>query len=110
MTKLAAGQVAVVTGGATGIGFALAEAFVRKGLRVALADVDAAALRDAVTRLTGRGGIVMGLTADVADAGAVRRLREQVDGAFGAVDVICNNAGIYNRVEPVWAIDPAQWR
>src|SRR5438128_4505862 len=110
MAELKPRQVAVVTGGASGIGLALVEAFVRKGLRVAIADMEAAALADAVSRLREKGGTVVGVTIDVADRDSVRSLREQVLAAFGAVDVLCNNAGQYNAVEPVWNVDITKWR
>src|SRR5213595_2133473 len=105
MTKLASGQVAVVTGGATGIGLALVEAFARRGLHVAIADIDADGLQVAVERLASGGAQVMGVPADVADRDSVRSLREQVLARFGAVDVLCNNAGVYHVLGPVWKLD-----
>jgi NAD(P)-dependent dehydrogenase (short-subunit alcohol dehydrogenase family) len=110
MTKLASGQVAIVTGAATGIGFALAAAFAGRGLRVALSDIDAGRLDEAVSRLEKSGATAIGVVADVAERSAVQALRDQVLDRFGAVDVLCNNAGLLNGVDSIWKIDPAQWR
>jgi NADP-dependent 3-hydroxy acid dehydrogenase YdfG len=110
MTQLQAGQVAVVTGAAAGIGFALAEAFAKRGLRVALADADAAGLADADARLREGGATVLARTTDVSDLAAVVSLREAVLGTFGQVDVVCNNAGVHNGLAPLWERDLARWR
>jgi NAD(P)-dependent dehydrogenase (short-subunit alcohol dehydrogenase family) len=108
--KLGNEQVAVVTGGATGIGYALAEALIGKGVKVALADRDEGALSRAVDQLRAKGAAVIGILTDVSDRTAVQSLREQVIAAFGRVDVLCNNAGIYPGMNPVWTIDLAAWR
>ena len=110
MTKLSTGKVAVVTGGATGIGLALAQAFLFKGLRVALCDINVNALEAAVSRLRNAGGTVMGIRVDVTDQKSVHSMREQVVNSFGSVDVICNNAGLYNSLESIWKMDLAKWR
>jgi NAD(P)-dependent dehydrogenase (short-subunit alcohol dehydrogenase family) len=110
MAKLQQGQTAVVTGGAAGIGYALAETLVRRGLRVVISDVDAGALSQAVDRLAALGGDVLSVRTDVSDRSAVRELRRQVTERFGGVDLLCNNAGLYQVVEPVWEIDIDGWR
>ncbi|WP_175839310.1 SDR family oxidoreductase [Burkholderia anthina] len=110
MTRLVAGQVAVVTGGAAGIGFALAEAFAERGLRIALADIDSEGLQAATERLINRGVTAVGIHTDVADRDSVRSLRRQVLSQFGKVDIICNNAGIYQVLDSIWNIDPVHWR
>ncbi|MCU1356587.1 MAG: oxidoreductase short chain dehydrogenase/reductase family [Acidimicrobiales bacterium] len=85
-------RIAVVTGGAKGIGFALAEAFVAEGARgvavvdLAQADVDAAAAR--------LGDAAIGLAADVSDAAAVRALVAEVEERLGPIDLFVSNAGI----------------
>jgi NAD(P)-dependent dehydrogenase (short-subunit alcohol dehydrogenase family) len=107
---LQSGQVAVITGGATGIGYALAEAFARKGLRLAIADVDAEALRAAERKLRASGANVLAVQTDVAERDQVRALRESVVASFGTVDVLCNNAGVYHAVGPVWTRDTDGWR
>jgi len=88
------GKVAVVTGGASGIGRALAGAFCREGLHVAIADVAEPALTRAVDSLAREGASVIGVRTDVSRAADVQALRDRVLSAFGAVHIVCNNAGI----------------
>jgi len=90
--KELAGKVAVVTGGARGVGLGLARAFAEERMHVVLADVDEAALRDAVTSLRASGVEAMGVPTDVSDADAVVRLRDAAFERFGTVHVLCNNA------------------
>lgn len=92
----------MVTGGATGIGLALVDAFAR----VVIADINVTALRDAVRR----GATVIGVPTDVSDREAVRSLRLKTVAEFGAVDVLCNNAGIYDDPAPAWEVDVKRWR
>lgn len=89
-----AGQVAVVTGGASGIGRAMGEAFLAEGMKVVLADVEAGALEATVEELRGAGGDVLGVVTDVADFASVERLRDAAYEAHGAVHLLCNNAGV----------------
>lgn len=86
------GRVAVVTGAASGIGRALAGRLTVEGMHVVLADVEVAALRDAVD---GIGGDAVALTTDVSSAAAVEQLAEFAYDTFGAVHVLCNNAGVF---------------
>jgi NAD(P)-dependent dehydrogenase (short-subunit alcohol dehydrogenase family) len=90
---IAEGHVAVVTGGASGIGLAVAERLVREGLRVCLADRDEAALADA-TRSLGEMGEVIGQVTDVSDARSVDALANIVADRLGPVSVLMNNAGV----------------
>jgi NAD(P)-dependent dehydrogenase (short-subunit alcohol dehydrogenase family) len=95
---LAAGRVAVITGGASGIGLAAAKRFAGFGMRVCVADVQAEALTKARAEVAGvaAGGEadVMAVTLDVGDAQAVGALKAQVYDRFGEVAVLMNNAGI----------------
>jgi NAD(P)-dependent dehydrogenase (short-subunit alcohol dehydrogenase family) len=87
--------VAVVTGAASGIGFALADAFLDEGGSVVLADIEAPALVLAAQRLGAeREDRVHAVVADVADLSAVERLAAATIDRFGHVDVVCNNAGV----------------
>jgi NAD(P)-dependent dehydrogenase (short-subunit alcohol dehydrogenase family) len=88
------GRVAVVTGGASGIGRALAQRFAAEGMRLVLADVEAAPLAATVAELEAGGAEVVGVEADVAVAADVEGVRERALRAFGAVHVVCNNAGV----------------
>jgi NAD(P)-dependent dehydrogenase (short-subunit alcohol dehydrogenase family) len=87
------GKVAVVTGGASGIGRPLAGAFCREGMHVVIGDVEEPALTRAVNSLSREGASVIGVRADVSRAADVEALRDQALSAFGAVHVVCSNAG-----------------
>ncbi|MWA04881.1 3-oxoacyl-ACP reductase FabG [Actinomadura sp. LD22] len=87
------GRTAVVTGGAQGIGFAIAECFVAQGARVVLGDLDLEATRDAVKRLGGD-GVAEAVRCDVTVADDVDALLARAVEAFGSLDVMVNNAGI----------------
>jgi NAD(P)-dependent dehydrogenase (short-subunit alcohol dehydrogenase family) len=90
------GKVAVVTGGASGIGYAMASAFRAQGMSVAVGDIEEAALADAVERLRAEDGPgdVVGVATDVADLASVEALRDEALEALGGVHVVCNNAGV----------------
>jgi len=92
-----AGKTAFVTGGGSGIGFALGEAFAELGMKVMLADVEADPLAAAVTQLRNRGWAVHGITCDVADPASVERAARASFDTFGTVHVVCNNAGVAAR-------------
>ena len=87
------GKVAWVTGAARGIGLAVAERFLHEGYRVALIDIDAAALHAAAARL-GATGTVLALETDVADPHQVQAAVDRSVRHFGRIDALINNAGI----------------
>jgi NAD(P)-dependent dehydrogenase (short-subunit alcohol dehydrogenase family) len=89
-----AGRVAVVTGGAGGVGCALGERFAREGMKVVLADVFADPLDEAVATLRRAGHDAIGVVTDVSDLDSVEHLADEAYGTFGAVHVLCNNAGV----------------
>ncbi|MGM4893252.1 SDR family NAD(P)-dependent oxidoreductase [Tardiphaga sp. 839_C3_N1_4] len=95
---LSPGSVAVITGGASGIGLAAAIAFARLGLRICIIDLGEDRLVDAAGKIAGvaRGGRddVMTAAVDVSDVGAMTRLAADVQARFGGCDVLMNNAGI----------------
>ncbi|WP_063130871.1 SDR family oxidoreductase [Nocardia fusca] len=103
--KLEAGQVAVVTGAANGIGRAVAAALVDRGLQVVVADVEAGTLAGTAAEL---GGQVLAVPTDVADIDQVRALADRTLAAFGRVDLVVNNAGV-GAGGPSWDIAPAEW-
>src|SRR5258706_13067570 len=89
------GRVAVITGGAGGIGFAMAQRFAAEGMRIVLADVEAAALAEAEARLRAGGAPVHAVRTDVSKAADVDALADAAYDAFGAVHLLCNNAGVH---------------
>lgn len=88
------GKVAVITGGASGMGLAFAHRFAAAGMKVAIADIEEPALDAAVDGLREAGADVVGVRCDVADAESVHALAATVDEAFGAAHVVCLNAGV----------------
>ena len=104
------GKVAVVTGGANGIGRALVDAFVAEGMRVVIADVEAPLLDTVVDELTAAGHEVIGVRTDVTDAESVVALADAAYAAFGAVHVLVNNAGVGAPSAKVWDTTPNDWR
>ena len=105
------GRVAVVTGGAGGIGRAMGERFAREGMKVVLADVEEAALVTATEKLRAEGVEATGVVCDVADYASVERLRDAALERYGAVHLLCNNAGIGAGAEgAVWEHELNDWR
>ena len=92
--KLEAGKVAVVTGAASGIGFALADRFASAGMHVVLADVDEAGLASAAEKIGARGVDTLTVRTDVSDEASVQALAAAALERFGTVHVVCNNAGV----------------
>ncbi len=88
------GKAAFVTGGASGIGLAMARALAEAGARVMIADIEEKPLADAVASLTGNLPEVRGVACDVRDAAAVERAAKTAIDAFGKVHIVCNNAGV----------------
>jgi NAD(P)-dependent dehydrogenase (short-subunit alcohol dehydrogenase family) len=104
------GKVAVVTGGAGGIGRALGEAFGAAGMKVVLADVQPDPLEKTVGDLRADGLEVIGVPTDVSQADSVAALRDAALAEFGAVHVLCNNAGIGAGAEgPMWEHEQRDW-
>ena len=88
------GKVAVITGGAGGIGRALAERAAAEGMRLVLADLEEATLAATVAELADQGATVVGEPADVSAVGDVEAVRDRALAEFGAVHLVCNNAGV----------------
>ena len=89
-----AGRSAVVTGGASGIGFAIADILSDQGARVTLLDRDSAKLEGAVSRLSGREGAVRGEVVDVTDADGLRRAFDAAAAAQDGIEIVFANAGM----------------
>lgn len=100
-------KVAIITGGASGIGFAIAKAFARAGASVVISDLDAGAGERAATELQELRPALFVKT-DVADGGEVRRLVSSTIEAFGRVDILVNNAGL-QHIAPVVDFPEERW-
>jgi len=103
------GRVAVITGGAQGIGLAIAQRLLQSGARAILWDVDAQALSKAAGELSSLGSVdtrVVELTDDAAVAAA----SADAIAKAGKIDILVNNAGITGGNAPSWELDPAVWR
>ena len=104
-------RVAVVTGGAGGIGRAMVERFLDEGMKVVVADIDETLLSTAVAELAEKGGDVIGVPTDVSSLESVEALRDRTLDTFGGVHVVCNNAGVasgaYGRI---WEHEVNDWR
>ncbi|MCG6875190.1 MAG: SDR family NAD(P)-dependent oxidoreductase [Betaproteobacteria bacterium] len=103
-----AGKVAVITGAAGGLGKSLARRFARAGMKLALADLDADVLAGVVTELDDAGAVAIGVRADVRKAVDVEALAARTLEKFGAVHVVCNNAGVA-PLGAAWESTAADW-
>lgn len=105
------GKVAVITGAAGGIGAAMARRFGHEAMKVVLADVQAEPLERTVAELRDEGIEAHGVPTDVVDPDAVQRLATETLDVFGAVHVVCNNAGVGSVSQGyIWEHDLADWR
>jgi NAD(P)-dependent dehydrogenase (short-subunit alcohol dehydrogenase family) len=107
------GRIAVVTGAASGIGFALADRFGREGAKVVLADIELPTLNEARDRLRGAGVEALAVETDVSDWESVQRLADDVFERFGTMHLLCNNAGVGGTgvaVGGVWQRDLRDWQ
>ena len=102
-------KVALVTGGASGIGRAMVDRFAAAGMKVVVADVETTALATTERELRARGAEVLAVRTDVADAGAVETLARATLDRFGAAHVLCNNAGV-SVGGPMWEHTLDDWR
>jgi NAD(P)-dependent dehydrogenase (short-subunit alcohol dehydrogenase family) len=108
--KIESGQVAVVKGGTSGIGFALADLLVRRGVDVMVADIREDAIPVAVDALSGHQGRAVGVRADVSVDADVDALADETVERFGRVDLVCNNAGVVCEQSPMWEQRLETWR
>jgi NAD(P)-dependent dehydrogenase (short-subunit alcohol dehydrogenase family) len=102
------GKVAVVTGAASGIGWALAEHCAKEGMKVVLADVDEPALREAENTLKNRGTDVVTVLTDVSRFNDVENLAQKTLDAFGCVHLLFNNAGVHSQ-NTIWENSLKDW-
>ncbi len=102
-------RVAIITGGARGIGLAIAKRMLQSGANVCLWDMDADALTAAKTELTSLGKVHTA-TVDVTSLSSVEAGAASTIGAFGKIDILVNNAGIAGTNAKTWETDPAEWQ
>ena len=106
------GKVAVVTGAASGIGLALARRFAQDGAHVVMADIEAPRLERAAAEVQALGAQVLALRTDVSSEAQVNALADAAFARFGAVHVLCNNAGVAvpGLMAPAWMSSVADWQ
>lgn len=106
------GRVAVITGGGSGMGEAMAWRFAREGMKIVVADIDAAAAGKVCDALKAAGHQALPVRADVGKAEEVQALADAAFGTFGSVDLLCNNAGVVpsGRFRPVWEYPLEDWK
>lgn len=103
------GRSAFITGGASGIGLAMGEAFARRGMAIVLADVDADAAKAAAAGLARRGVSTQGIGLDVRDSGAWETALDAAETAFGPLAILCSNAGVSGSVLPLTETSHEGW-
>ena len=104
------GKVAVVTGGASGLGLAMAQRFADAGMNIVIGDIEAEPLAMAEAALRAKGVKVLPRRTDVAKPEDVEALAESAYKAFGGVHVLCNNAGIGGSPGAMWELSLDDWR
>ena len=102
------GKSAVITGGARGIGYAIAERMLDSGAKVCLWDLDETALKEAAESLGGKGEVVT-QQVELTNADQVKAAAEGTVGALGQVDILVNNAGIAGVSKKLWECTPEEW-
>ena len=102
-------SAAAVTGGARGIGFAVAERLARAGVRVALWDLDRARVESSAKELAAAGKVIA-VAVDITDEAAVGRALAETNERIGKLDIFVNNAGIAGASKTLWDYTPEEWR
>jgi 2-dehydro-3-deoxy-L-rhamnonate dehydrogenase (NAD+) len=104
------GRVAVITGGARGIGLAIAERLAESGAKVAIADLDLEAAESAAEKMRKSGATALACAVDVTDAGQVEEMSNRVVAELGGYHILVCSAGIVGRNAFAWDTSPEEWR
>lgn len=99
MRKILSNKVALITGGAQGMGKATAILFAENGVRVALTDINKTKLNETVNEIKAKGGSVIGIQADVTNSSEIKEMLNIVLDSYSTVDILVNNAGILKRTK-----------
>jgi NAD(P)-dependent dehydrogenase (short-subunit alcohol dehydrogenase family) len=106
-------KVAIITGGAEGIGKAYVLGFIKEGAKVVIADINYDAAKSLEETITGSGGEALAVKTDVSKVTEVDRMVEKTIESFGRIDILLNNAGKFQRNPAVrmkvWEMDPVEW-
>lgn len=102
------GKTCLITGGAGGLGKAIATRFLDAGANVVICDVNEERLQQASAELSGRGSL-KAIKTDITSAADVKSLFEEIVAAFQKVDILVNNAGVMDRFDPVGDLDEGLW-
>lgn len=105
------GKTCLVTGGAGGLGKAIATRFLAANANVVICDINEARLQETATELSANSSVgkVKAIKADITSAAAVQTLFDEIIATFGKVDILVNNAGIMDRFDPVGDLDENLW-
>lgn len=103
------GRVALITGGGTGIGRAIAEDFAQAGFQVAICGRREEKLKETTEAIRAAGGTCFPIRADISDPKSVKALVDQCLQHFGQIDVLYNNAGSFTSIGGIWEVDVEEW-
>jgi NAD(P)-dependent dehydrogenase (short-subunit alcohol dehydrogenase family) len=103
------GKVAVITGGASGLGRAIADVCVREGMKIVIADIEDRTLQQATSEIQGMGAEVIGVKCDVSKTADVQRLADKTYESFGGCHLLFNNAGVAGG-KRAWETTEADWK
>lgn len=107
--KRVEGKVAIVTGGASGIGKASCQILAKEGAQVAVTDIDDEKGQEVVQEIEKSGGIAMYWNLDTSDEEHVKKIFDEIEEEFGPVDVLVNNAGISGADKPTHTVSREEW-
>jgi NAD(P)-dependent dehydrogenase (short-subunit alcohol dehydrogenase family) len=106
--QVLAGKIALVTGGAGGLGKAIATKYLEAGATVVICDINKERITQTITELSEK-GTIRGYVYDISIAKEVEQLFDKISTEFGTLHILVNNAGIMDRFDPAGDLDPALW-